>query len=177
MNPSSSYSDVVDIDKINALGAAEAHEALKRCNGSERWTRLMMAKRPFGSAEEMFEHARSIWSELSHEDWMEGFSHHPRIGDLDKLREKFSASNTWSEKEQAGVAIAPDSVLQELKENNDLYLSRFGYIFIVCASGKSAAEMLQLLKDRLDNPPAEELKIALEEHAKITKLRLEKLCR
>ncbi len=108
-------------------------------------------------------------------DWLEAFGAHPKIGDLDALRAKFAATAAWTAHEQAGAHGAPDDLLRELAEENCRYEARFGYIFIVCATGKTAGEMLTVLKARLTNYPAEEIKIAAGEQAKITRIRLEKI--
>ena len=108
-------------------------------------------------------------------DWLEAFAAHPRIGDLDALRKKFASTANWCAGEQAGVAAADEAVLTALADGNRAYEARFGYIFIVCATGKSAAEMLAILTARLANDPEVELKVATAEQAKITRLRLEKL--
>jgi 2-oxo-4-hydroxy-4-carboxy-5-ureidoimidazoline decarboxylase len=113
---------------------------------------------------------------LVHEaDWQEAFSHHPKIGDIDTLKEKFAATTQWTEGEQASAKEASQQTLQQLAEGNQAYEQRFGYIFIVCATGKSADEMLQLLQQRLYNNPEVEIQIAMEEQLRITRLRLEKL--
>src|SRR6185436_1014222 len=104
------------------------------------------------------------------------FAHHPKIGDRDSLRQRFARTAHLSEREQAGVDGASENVLEALAEGNREYERRFGHIFIVCASGKSADEMLELLGSRLPNPPDVEIRIAAEEQAKITDLRLKKLC-
>ena len=116
--------------------------------------------------------AREEWFALSPDDWVEAFSHHPRIGDRDALRRKFAATRALSEREQSGVGGASEEVLAALLEGNREYEARFGYIFIVCATGKTAAEMLALLRARLENDPQTEIRIAAEEHAKICDLRL-----
>jgi 2-oxo-4-hydroxy-4-carboxy-5-ureidoimidazoline decarboxylase len=164
------------VHKLNQLSDHEARAALHRCNGSSNWTEQMMSARPFKNSEALFSLSDQIWFSLSKSDWMEGFNHHPRIGDFDKLKQKFSITSNWSAGEQAGVTGASGQVLLDLKQGNEEYERKFGYIFIVCASGKSAGEMLAILRGRFDNSPEEELKIALREHAKITRLRLEKLC-
>jgi 2-oxo-4-hydroxy-4-carboxy-5-ureidoimidazoline decarboxylase len=117
-----------------------------------------------------------VWWHLGDGDWLEAFGHHPPIGaDVDALREKFQATADWSSGEQEAVASADESVLEALAQGNRDYESRHGFIFIVCASGKSAAEMLAILRSRMDNAPADELRIAAGEQAKITRLRLDKL--
>jgi 2-oxo-4-hydroxy-4-carboxy-5-ureidoimidazoline decarboxylase len=116
--------------------------------------------------------ARNEWFGLTERDWLEAFSHHPKIGDRASLAARFPATHDLSAKEQSGVGSAQDDVITALAEGNEAYLERFGFIFIVCATGKSAEEMLALLRQRLGNERAAELRIAAEEQAKITALRL-----
>lgn len=161
---------------LNDLQPSAAREALLRCCGSARWADRMLAERPYASTAAMLEAADRNWSELGGDDYLEAFSHHPQIGaDLAELERKFASTSTWAASEQAGAATADRATLEALRDGNRAYLERFGYIFIVCATGKSAAEMLALLRARLPNDPAEELPLAAAEQAKITKLRLEKL--
>lgn len=145
---------------------------LRVCCGSVRWIDRMLEARPFGSSERAKRLARDTWFALEPSDWREAFGHHPRIGDLNALRARFPASGSISEIEQAGVAAAETGTLDALLEGNRAYEARFGFIFIVCASGRSAAEMLDLLRARLHNDPAEEIRIAAEEHARICERRL-----
>ena len=145
---------------------------LQACCGSERWVERMMARRPFGSSDAAMAAAREAWFGLQPDDWIEAFGKHPRIGDRDALRRRFAATRTLSEREQAGVSGASEEVLAALFEGNRAYEARFGYIFLVCATGKSAAEILALLEARLLNDPAAEILIAAEEHARICDLRL-----
>ncbi len=133
----------------------------------------MLACRPFGSQQRLLANARQEWFALGHDDWREAFRHHPKIGDRDSLRTRFAATRHLSEREQAGVAGASDDVLDQLAHANRQYEERFGYIFIVCASGKRADEMLALLLARLQNDSESEIRIAAEEQAKITVLRLD----
>jgi len=164
------------VGRLNAMSEAERRQAFFRCCGSTRWADRMAAHGAFGSDVELHGVADHVWWELADGDWLEAFTHHPRIGaDVEALRAKFAATAAWSEGEQAGVAGADDAVLEALAEGNRTYDERFGFLFIVCASGKSAAEMLGLLRERLDNEPAAELRIAAGEQAKITHLRMEKL--
>jgi 2-oxo-4-hydroxy-4-carboxy-5-ureidoimidazoline decarboxylase len=135
----------------------------------------MVSERPFPSVGKVFDAAGRIWNALSQADWKEAFSHHPRIGDLKGLRQKFATTANWASKEQAGVDGASDELLSGLAEKNRLYEEKFGYIFIVCATGKSAGEMLALVSERMKNEPGAEIRLAAAEQAKITKLRLEKL--
>ena len=132
----------------------------------------MMLRRPFGSQEALLAAARDEWFALTEDDWLEAFWHHPQIGDRAALEGRFPKTHDLSEQEQAGVATAREDVLDALEHDNAVYHDRFGFIFIVCATGKSAEEMLQLLRDRLPNDRATELRNAAEEQAKITALRL-----
>ena len=151
-----------------------AIEELTRCCGSSTWVKNMLANRPFPSEDQLYHTAEKIWNDCQLADWLEAFSHHPRIGEKN-LKEKFGSTQQWASQEQKGVAIATEQILTDLLVLNRQYEKQFGYIFIVCATGKSAAEMLELLKVRMKNNPADELKIAMAEQNKITKLRLQKL--
>ena len=132
----------------------------------------MLVRRPFGSREALLKAARDEWFSLLPGDWLEAFSHHPPIGDRASLAARFPATHHLSEREQAGVGDARAEVLTALAEANQAYADRFGFIFIVCASGKSAEEMLRLLRARLPNDRDTELQVAAEEQANITALRL-----
>lgn len=127
----------------------------------------MEQARPFSDLDELEKCADSVWASCSHEDWLEAFAAHPRIGD--------QSGNLWSKQEQAGVSSAASLVLAELAEANRVYEKKFGYTFIVCATGKSAAGILELLKQRLRNSSEEEIKIAAEQQRLITRVRLRKL--
>ncbi len=113
--------------------------------------------------------------ELSDADWLEAFSCHPPIGNLDSLRMKFTGNRDWSAGEQSGIADAEEQVLIELAEQNAAYRAKFGFIFIVCATGKSAREMLSILNERIKLRATDELMNAAAEQRKITHLRLDKL--
>lgn len=119
--------------------------------------------------------AKTKWNELSEADWREAFTHHPKIGDVNSLKEKFVSTSAWAEGEQGAVKAASQATLEALAAGNAEYEKKFGYIFIVCATGKSADEMLALLQARLPNKPAAEILSAMGEQDKITRLRLEKL--
>jgi len=160
---------------LNRLTAAAARHKLLACCGSERWAQAMLNLRPFADEADLAAVARRVWEGLAPADWLEAFSHHPRIGGKDALRAKFAATRGWAQGEQAGAAAASEDVLDALARGNAEYEKKFGYIFIVCATGKSAAEMLSILESRLPNEPHKELKIAAAEQAKITEIRLRKL--
>lgn len=163
------------LDWINAASPAESEAALFRCCGCAGWAAALTAARPFASPDALFDAAAKAWAKASRADILEAFSHHPRIGDRESLRTRFPDTHAWSSAEQGAVAGAAESVLDELARANDEYEARFGYIFIVCASGLTAPEMLGLSRARLGNDPDTELKIAAAEQMKITRLRLEKL--
>jgi 2-oxo-4-hydroxy-4-carboxy-5-ureidoimidazoline decarboxylase len=153
----------------------EARDLLQSCCGATAWVDRMMARRPFGSRDALAAAARDEWFGLGHSDWLEAFSQHPKIGDRHSLRQRFARTAHLSEREQAGIDGASEDVLEALAEGNREYERRFGYLFIVCASGKPAGEMLGLLRQRLHNSPAAEIRVAAEEQAKITELRLMRL--
>ena len=163
------------LSRLNARPAPEARAELLRCCGSSRWAETMAGRRPFQDAASLLEAARQAWDVLGPADWREAFAHHPRIGDRESLRAHFANTREWAAGEQAGAATAPEDVLGALAEGNRAYEARFGHIFIVCATGKSAREMLGLLRDRLGNDAETELRIAAAEQAKIMRLRLLKL--
>ncbi len=163
------------LDHLNTMPEEEASAAFLRCCGATQWAQQMTTRRPFADPDALLAAADEIWAGLSQDDWLEAFAHHPRIGDLESLRTRFAGTRAWAAGEQAGTATASEEVLHALAEGNRAYEERFGYIFIVCATGKSADEMLDLLHVRLPNASAAELPIAAEEQRKITRLRLEKL--
>lgn len=161
--------------QFNALSTDEAVKDLLRCCGARRWAVQMAARRPYQTLESVMHTADAIWSKMERADFIEAFGHHPKIGDVASLRTRFATTSQWASGEQSGVQAAADDILHRLAEGNARYEEKFGYIFIVCATGKSAAEMLEILDARLPNRPAAELAIAAGEQAKITRIRLGKL--
>jgi len=158
----------VTLEELNQLDGAAAEAAFRRCCGSTAWARAMVAARPFSGVEAMVEGGDAIWRALAPADWLEAFAAHPRIGEQ-------AAGSSWSAREQAGIEDAGAALRLRLAARNADYRTQFGYIFIVCATGKTAAEMFAALEDRLANDPAVELGIAADEQRKITGLRLVKL--
>ena len=154
---------------------ADVAAALRRCCASESWVGRMVARRPFGDLTRLLRSAEEIWWQLEAADWLEAFAGHPRIGDLEGLRTRFASTRSWSAGEQAGVEGAGEDVLEALAEANHRYEETFGYLFIVCASGKSAREMLDRLEQRLTADPSDELRTAAGEQQKITEIRLRKM--
>jgi len=159
----------VGIADFDAMPEAQAAELLKSCCGSSRWVTAMLRRRPFKSREVLLSAADILWLSLHPADWREAFSQHPRIGARD--------ADAQAAEEQSGMNVAADSTRAGLLEINRQYEAKFGYIYIVCATGKSAAEMLEIALGRLRNPPELELAVAAGEQQKITRLRLEKLIR
>ena len=158
------------LEEFNKLDNAAAAKELFSCCGSAKWVELLVKDLPFASEETLVKNATTIWyNECDKTDWMESFMHHPRIGDKKSLEKKFAG------KEQSAIAIASGAVIDALLTANDDYEKKFGFIFIVCATGRSAEEMLRLLNDRLGNSADEELNIAMGEQHKITLIRFKKL--
>lgn len=155
----------MSLDRLNALPADEAESVFLACCGTRRWARLMAASRPFPDVDSLMETADRLWLGLPWEDWLEAFAAHPRIGE---------SGGAWSRQEQAGAAGAAPEVKAALARANRLYEERFGHVFLVCATGKSAEEMLALCRGRMANDPQTELAVAAGEQAKIARLRLEK---
>lgn len=166
---------MLDIAALNTLPTDTARAELLKCCGAPAWADEMLAQRPFATAEAVHATAAAVWARLPRAEWLAAFAAHPRIGDLSSLRQKFASTANWSAVEQAGVVSADDAVLTALAVGNQQYLERFGYIFIVCATGKSAEEMFDQLQARLPNDPDAELACAAAEQVKIMQLRLAKL--
>src|SRR4051812_22776799 len=163
------------IERVNSLPVELVGIDLGKCCGSSRWVERMVAERPFHTMEDLLAVAERVWWELSEGDWLEAFGHHPKIGDVESLRKKFASTANWAAGEQGGVSAASEEILRELAAGNEAYEKKFGFIFIICATGKSAGEMLAALRERLPHERDQELRIAAGEQAKITALRLKKL--
>jgi len=163
------------ISQLNSLPAAELKEALTKCCGAAKWVNSMMDMFPINNEEDLLKEAHLVWYDLTEKDWMEAFTHHPKIGDLTLLKEKFATTAEWAVNEQKAITVTTPQVLEAFAESNELYEEKFGYIFIVQATGKIAEEMLSMLTLRLLNSPKHEIYIAMEEQNKITQGRLKKL--
>ena len=163
------------LKELNNLPENEALKQFSICCGASKWVEQMRNCRPFQNKNELLKMAEETWFSLSGQDWLEAFSHHPKIGDIESLRSKFQKTAKLSEFEQKGISHVSENILREIEKGNQLYENNFGYIFIVCATGKTAEEMLVLINERLKNDPEAELLIAANEQNKITRLRLEKL--
>ena len=164
----------MNLVELNQGDREYARIELLKCCGSNKWVNNILAARPFSSAAHLNIQAEKIWLELDKDDYMEAFAAHPKIGEREDP-EKAKNTETWTRKEQAGLINASYMVKQELEKYNREYVKKFGYIFIVCATGKSAEEMLDLLRQRLKNNPLIEIRIAAWEQNKITNLRLKKM--
>jgi len=163
------------LEQLNNAPRETAEARLLDCCGSPAWAQLMTAARPFAGTSALFEQAKQIWRSLDARDWLEAFAAHPKIGARQAAPLQPQQSAEWSRGEQSGVESAGSSVLDDLAEANRLYEEKFGYIFIVCATGKSAEEMLDFCRRRLDNNADAEIRIAADEQRKITEIRLQKL--
>ncbi len=161
---------------LAALGP-EAEAAIHRCCGSRAFSQALAAGLPYGDDAALYAAAERIWARLAPDGWREAFSHHPEIGgSVERLRERFAETSAWSQGEQSGLAAASARTLAALAAGNRAYRERFGFVFLICATGKSADQMLAALQARLPNDDATELANAAAEQAKITRIRLEKLC-
>ena len=163
----------MDIETFNGLEPAEAADVMQRCCTASRWVNRMVEGRPYPGIAEMLERAGEHWSGMVETDWLEAFEGHPRIGDPESLKAKYRATLATASGEQSSVRQADESTLAGLAEGNQAYFERFGFIFIIFASGKSAPEMLANLQNRLGNSRQTELATAAAEQWKITRRRLE----
>lgn len=164
-----------DIVWLNSLNSEQADVELQKCCGSKTWANRMVERRPFLDTSNLLAQAELIWWALTPADWLEAFRSHPKIGEKKAAAQQSEVARSWSEQEQSGTHESTDKTKAALVELNRKYVDRFGYIFIVCATGKTADEMLTILKQRLNNDADTELRVAAEEQNKITQLRLKKL--
>lgn len=165
----------VTVEELNALSAERAAELFRACCGASRWVAGMVNRRPFFSRDAVLRAADDEWSSTDEVDWLEAFSHHPRLGETASAAGGSSTARNWSASEQSSVAAASDETRIGLARLNHEYETRFGFIYIVCATGRSAGELLDFARKRMQNDRDAELRVAAEEQRKITRLRLEKL--
>ncbi|MEO6683482.1 MAG: 2-oxo-4-hydroxy-4-carboxy-5-ureidoimidazoline decarboxylase [Ginsengibacter sp.] len=163
---------IADFDNLDIN---KKKELLFNCCGSSTWVKEMLSIFPVNDLVDLLEYAEEKWYDCNPADWLEAFQHYPKIGDMHLVTERYAKTADYIKSEQAGISDTPDEVLEELMQANAEYEELFGYIFIVFATGKSAEEMLEILKERINNDPREEIMIAAAEQDKITKLRLKKL--
>lgn len=158
----------------NALATRAAVDEILPCCGCEDWAGEMVLKRPIADESTLLKTADEIWRSLGESDWLEAFRSHPRIGETNSEKEATAKSSAWSAEEQQSAAAKDDAVRAALKSASRKYEKKFGRIFIVCATGKSASEILEILRRRLDNDEATELRQAAEEQRLIMQIRLRK---
>ena len=165
----------VSVEELNGLSADRASELFRACCGASRWVAAMVSRRPFFSRDAVLQAGDDEWSGMGERDWLEAFLHHPRIGEIAAAAGESAVARGWSASEQSAVAAAGADARIGLARLNQDYERRFGFIYIVCATGKSAGELLELAHRRMNNDRDTELRVAAEEQRKITRLRLEKL--
>lgn len=166
---------VHDLAWLNALPSERARSELLKCCGATRWALALEQRRPFANLDQLLAQASEVWNSLEPGDCLEAFRSHPKIGEKKAAATVASQSQQWSAQEQQGVGRATQDAVEKLARLNRAYEEKFGFIFIVCATGKSTDEILALLEERIGNETAAELRIAAAEQAKITELRLRKL--
>ncbi len=163
------------LERLNSLPANEAEVEFGKCCGSTNWARRMASECPFANSKQMVTLADRIWWALEPDDWLEAFASHPKIGENKAARATAAKAQSWAAQEQSGGQNTADETVRSLAELNHEYEKKFGYIYIVCATGKSLEEMLANLRERLPNDAETELRTAAREQSRITKLRLGKL--
>jgi 2-oxo-4-hydroxy-4-carboxy-5-ureidoimidazoline decarboxylase len=162
----------MNINAINNLKADDLRVHLQSCCDCSAWAGRVVLSAPFSTASDLMDCCAKEWLRATEEEILEAFSGHPQIGDMNALRNKYAST---ASAEQGQVSNANETVLLALREQNQRYLEKFGFIFIICATGKSASQMLALLKARINNSPGEELANGAKEQGKIMNLRLSKL--
>lgn len=160
---------------FDALPVHEAASLLESCCGATAWVNGMIERRPFRTLGHLVESADDVWWSLGPEDWREAFDHHPRIGERKAAAVQTAQAESWSASEQQAASDAARDVQDALVRGNDEYERQFGHIYLVFAWSKTAEELLEVLRERLTNDPATELRVAAAEQAKITRFRLMKL--
>lgn len=163
------------INRLNEMSAEQAQAEFLKCCGSKVWAKRMSEARPFSSSEELSSKGDEIWWNLGEDDWLEAFRAHPKIGEKKAAGPQSTQAQQWSTTEQSESQKAAAETKEAVADGNREYEQRFGFIFIICATGKSAEEILAALNARVNNDSTTELRIAAEEQRKITQLRLQKL--
>jgi len=162
------------LSRWNLLRTEEAAKEILPCCGSRAWANSMAFSRPVEDVATLLATSDRIWRDLSAADWLEAFQSHPRIGETERPRESAARFLSWSAEEQSHAAESDDSLKQALAQGNREYEQRFHRIFIICATGKSADEILANLRHRLNNDEATELREAAEQQRQIAEMRLRK---
>ena len=167
---------MITLEKLNTFSESEAVSHLEQCCVSSTWVSKMVESRPFINHQDVISKAANIWyNDCSRNDFLEAFTGHPKIGNVESLKEEFAKTKEWAGNEQSKVGKASMITIEELAQVNQDYEEKFGYIFIVSASGKSAHEMVAIAKARLAHNEEDEIHIAMNEQHKITVIRLVKL--
>jgi len=164
-----------ELDRLNRVSREQAEAELLKCCGSQRFASQMTAARPFANFDELLTEADDVWRSLNADNWLEAFRAHPKIGEKQAAAVQSEEARQWSAQEQSGINDAGADTMAAIAARNRDYELRFGFIFIVCATGKSSEEMLAILQARLQNDAETEIAVAAEEQRKITRIRLEKL--
>ena len=165
------------IEQLNALTQAQAEDWFSATNTAKHWCRLMTNARPFKSLKQLKRKAIDEWAKMDVDDLLEAFAGHPMIGDIDSLRAKYEHTKALASDEQSGMQQASEETYESLRDLNQAYLNRHGFIFIVCATGLTAQQMLTKLQNRIDNSTQQERQTAAQEQLKITLLRFDKALR
>jgi OHCU decarboxylase len=160
--------------RLNALPREQAVAELMQCCGAHLWAEAMASARPFPNRGILLQTADALWHALTPEDWLEAFEAHPRIGERAAAHAPAQHAQ-WSTEEQSGTREASNATMDEIATLNREYEERFGHVFLICATGRSADEMLAALRQRIHHSPAEELRTAAEEQRRIMRIRLEKM--
>ena len=165
----------MQIESFNTLSPSDAVAVLRDCCAALRWGQQVTAGRPYATADALLDAADRVWRTMHESDFLEAFDAHPKIGDPDSLKKKYAATESLARNEQQSVVLASDETIAALAALNERYQQQFGFIFIVCATGKSAEQMLALIRERLPNDRETELINAAREQGAITAIRLRKL--
>ncbi|MDQ3666592.1 MAG: 2-oxo-4-hydroxy-4-carboxy-5-ureidoimidazoline decarboxylase [Acidobacteriota bacterium] len=166
---------MLGLERLNSLPANEAEAEFGKCCGSTNWARRMAAECPFANSNQLITIADRVWWTLEPFDWLQAFASHPRIGENKAARSTAADTQNWAAQEQSGARSVAKKTARTLAELNRQYEEKFGYIYIVCATGKNPEEVLANLRERLPNDAETELRIAAREQSRIIKLRLGKL--
>ncbi|PCJ48979.1 MAG: OHCU decarboxylase [Gammaproteobacteria bacterium] len=164
----------MNLDELNQLSNEAAEEFFVQCCTASSWIKKMINSRPYATTHDLVIAANENWQGLDEADYLEAFEGHPKIGNVNSLRKKYGNTKQLASGEQSLVNQASEKLLGDLAKGNDDYFNKFGFIFIVCATGKTALQMLNLLEQRLINDRALELIKAAEEQRKIFLIRLDK---
>lgn len=160
---------------VNMMHDETVEMNLVACCGSQAWIAGMLARRPYGSLDAMLAASDEVFATLQPADWLEAFAHHPAIGQQRAAANVSHLAEQWSGAEQATASTDSDDIRSALAHANAEYNEKFGFLFIICATGKSGAEILSALNARMGNERDDELSIAAHEQRQITRLRLKKL--